>query len=289
MKKKIAIFSAAIMAVTGAFSLTACDTANSGNEGNGVDKTVMNVSLNPAVEFVLDANDKVVSVNALNEEGNLIISAAAFEGKDAKTAVNLFIEVSAETGFLVSGNAAEEDNEIDISFSGDQEAAEKLFNDVKKAADAKFEEFAIKAKIELKEGISQEELQELVAACAPYLEAVEIEAMEYAELVEELYESRKETAEFYSQELKKAYYEAKAHAMNHAKLDVLKEKISGEFALLVETAYNFYTQAVNTLEEQRYNLLVSEDSQYQKALAEFRSAKTAYLNYRNEVANMEQI
>jgi hypothetical protein len=84
MKKIKVVTSVLCAALLGfsAFSLTSC-----GNGGGGADATtVMNVSLNPEVEFVLDANNKVVSVNALNEDGNLVISASAFENIEGKTA-----------------------------------------------------------------------------------------------------------------------------------------------------------------------------------------------------------
>ena len=89
---------------------------------------VMNVSLNPEVEFILDENDKVVSANALNEEGNLIINGQAFVGKNADEALELFISVSKETGFLVEGNYG--DNQISISLSGDD--ANKMYDKLKK-------------------------------------------------------------------------------------------------------------------------------------------------------------
>ncbi len=282
MKKAIAIFGAALVATTGALALTGCG----GNDNQ--EKTVMNVSLNPEVEFVLDANDVVISANALNEEGNLIISAGVFEGKSADAAVDLFIEISAETGFLVSGNASVGDNEIEISFSGDREKAEKLFKDVKTKALSKLEEFGVQAKIELDEAISQEDLRELVEQCAPYLEAAEVRAMEYAELVEIIYESRKETVSLYSQELKHAYYEAKAHAMDKIQLDVLKSKLDAVQSAIVEQVYKVYADAVAELEAKRYELLVSEESDYQKALVEFRAAKAEFLKYRAEVAAMKK-
>ena len=48
--------------------------------------------------------------------------------------------------------------------------------------------------------------------------------MEYEALVNEIVKSRKETREMYSQELKNAYYEAKAFALEQAKLETLKSK-----------------------------------------------------------------
>ena len=104
-----------IIAIISIFCIS-CSDENKENK-------VMTLSFNPQVEFVLDADDKVVSVTALNEEGNLIISAESFqtvEGKSAEDATKLFLQVSKEYGFLVSGSANTGDttNEFSISISG---------------------------------------------------------------------------------------------------------------------------------------------------------------------------
>lgn len=106
----------------------------------------MNVSLNPQVEFVLDADNKVVTVNALNEEGNLIAGAEVFVGKTA------------------------------------EEAAKELFDDVKQSVQKYLGESGITATFTQAAAITEETIEKLVAECAPYLEAAEIKAMEYGEL-----------------------------------------------------------------------------------------------------------
>lgn len=285
MKKFTAFICALTVLAGGAMAMVGCGGEEEAASG---EKKVMNVSLNPEVEFVLDANDKVVSVNALNEEGNLIISAETFTGKSAEDAVKLFVEVSKETGFVVSGNVRAGENEINISISGDTEKAESLYNDVKSKVDEYLSAEKITATIAQAEAITEAQLEALVAECAPYMEEAEIKAMEYAALVDALYESRKETAEFYSQELKNAYYEAKAFAMEQAELETLKSKVSGIFVTACDLAYQGYSVAVSLIEDTRMSLLVDENSLYQKGLAAFRQAKIEYLDYRNEVAEMEQ-
>ncbi|MBQ7368714.1 MAG: hypothetical protein IJW60_03280 [Clostridia bacterium] len=282
--KKLAVLTAAITAATCTVAFASC-----GGTGTKEQK-VMNLSLNPEVEFVLDADDKVVSVNALNEEGNLIVSAEVFTGKTAEEAAKLFVEVSKETGFLVSGKVNAGENELEISFSGDTKAAESLYNDVKSKVNEYFTAENITATVEQATAIGEEQLEALVAECAPYLEAAEIQAMEYKELVETLAKSRQETAEFYSQELKNAYYEAKAFAMEQAELQAVKTQagISGLSAIAFDTAYGLYTTAIETIESTRLTLLVNENSPYQLALKAFREAKTDYLNYRNYVASLEE-
>ena len=81
MKKFLSILFAFLVLVPCTYVLTACG-------GNKTEK-VMNVDLNPSLEFVLDKNDKVVTVNALNDDGNHIISIATksetlFEGLTAE-------------------------------------------------------------------------------------------------------------------------------------------------------------------------------------------------------------
>lgn len=280
MKKTIAILGASLLAVSSLMVISGC-----GKEKN--EKTVMNLSLNPEIELILDENNVVVSANALNEEGNLILSAGAFVGKDAQEAASLFVEISADTGFLVKGNATVGDNELEISFSGDKEKASKLFNSVKTHVVNSLQAFNVQAKIELEESISKEDLQELAAECAPYLDAAEIKALEYVELIETVYESRKETVDLYSQELKTAYYEAKAIAMERAEIETLKGKVNKLLAVAVDTAYDFYSSAAESLEEVRFEQLVSADSAYQKTLASFREKKIEYLKLRSKIAEME--
>ena len=126
MKKLTSLLIVLVLVVGALFALTACDQTD-----KNAPTTVMNVSLNPEVEFVLDGHGKVVTVNALNEDGNLIITATAFEGKTAEEAAELFVQVSHEMGFLVSGNAQIKNNDIEISISGETKDVEALYNDVK--------------------------------------------------------------------------------------------------------------------------------------------------------------
>lgn len=280
MKKITAILCTVLAFGMGAAAFAGCVSTD--DAGDDKQQTVMNIFLNPQVEFVLDKDDKVVTVNALNEEGNLIISAEAFEnveGKSAEEAAKLFVEVSTETGYLVSGSLSAGDNQISISLSGDTDAAKALYDDVKAKMDEYLDEENVTAYITQAAAITEAKIKELLAECAPYLETAE---MEYKELVETLAAQRKETAEFYSQELKNAYYEAKEFAMEQAELETLKEELDSLTQLAFDMTTKVYTGLVEAIEETRMKLLVNEDSLYQKALAAFRKVKAEYLKARNE-------
>lgn len=281
MRKSIAIISLFVM-LLGVCALTGC-----GNEQTvKTEKTVMHLSLNPEIEVVLDEHDKVITVNALNEEGNLIISASAFqnvEGKSAEEVAKLFVQVSNETGYLVAGHVGEE-NQISISISGDDELAQKLYSDVKNQVEEYLEEVDIKATLVQAAALTEEQLRIALAECAPYIEKAKLQAMEHKELVEQLAVSRKETAQMYSQELKNAYYEAKAFAMEQAKLEALKEQLPAMKQMMFEMLNKAYVSSIELVEKARMKFLVEEDSIYQIALADLRERKAAYLSYRDELA-----
>ncbi len=254
------------------------------------EKTVMHLSLNPEIEVVLDEQDKVVTVNALNEEGNLIISDPAFEnveGKSAEEVAKLFIRVSKETGYLISGHVGTGDNQISLSISGDGKLAQKLYGDVKVSVEAYFDELDIEATLTQAAALTEEQLRQALAECAPYIEEAKLKAMEHKQLVEELAACRKETAEMYSQELKKAYYEAKAFALEQAKMEALKTHLPELKQLTYDLLNKSYVAGIETVETIRMKMLVNEDSAYQRALAELRARKAAFLAYRNELAAME--
>ena len=263
-------------------SFVAC----SDNQANARDTAVMTVSLNPKVEFVLDSNDVVVAVNALNEEGNLVVSADVFVGKDKETAVQTFVQVSKETGFLVTGNVKAGENEINVSISGKD--AQARYEEVK----AKLDEYLSKEKIDATVAQAKEDINAFidaqVAKVAPYLEAAEIKAMDYAEKIKKLMDSAEETAKMYSEEVKNAYYRAKADAYEIAKFEYIAEQLDATTALALKTNTALYQAACKAYETAYNGLFVNEKSAYQLSLASFRLAKTNYLNYRNYVASLEQ-
>lgn len=282
MKKIFVCFLATLMFMICSISLVGCDNGEEVKE-----QKVMTLSLNPKVEFILDADDKVVSVNALNEEGNLIVTAESFIGKTAEESASLFVKITKETGFLVSGNVNDGENKLQISFSGDSKKAEELYNSVKAKVNEYFTEENVTATIEKASAITKEQLQALVKECEPYLEEAKIKAMEHNELVDMLKKSREETAEFYSQELKKAYYEAKAFCMQKAELLAVRIE-DGPATMAFTVAFKTYEKILDDIEESRATVLLKEHGPYQVLLIAFRQAKVAFLNYRTYVASLEQ-
>ncbi len=254
---------------------------------DGDDKTVMNVSLNPEVEFILDDDDKVISVNAKNEEGNLILSAQTsteqFVGKDADDAVKLFASYSKEMGFLFEGEVNSGDNNIKIQFSGDKNDADKLYKEIQSELSNYLSSIDIQGTISQLETLTKEKIQELVLECEPYLNLEQIKSWSNDELIDKLKQSRDETKDFLSQELKQAYYEAKEFAVEQAKFEYIRGQLNALEKVTLDTANTVYKSACDSLEDIRTSTFVASDSVYQKALTAFRAKKTELLNYKNYV------
>jgi hypothetical protein len=227
-------------------------------------------------------------VNALNEEGNLIISIESFTGKTAEEAAQLFVKASKETGFLVEGNVKAGENEIKISLSGDSKKADDIYNGVKDKVEEYLSKENITAQIEKAAAITEEQLRALVAECAPYIDKAKLNALSQMEMIEELVASRKETIGLYSQQLKTAYYESKAFIIKQTEVETIKSHLNILEKAAVDVVFTTYKLATQSIETLRSTLLVNELSPYQVALKVFQGAKTEYLKYRNYVASLEQ-
>ena len=259
--------------------LAACNTAEE-------QKQVMTVELNPSLEFILDGKNKVVSVNANNEDGNLILSAQTqdkqFVGSTSEQAMQLYISICKETGFLVKGEVKSGENELKISFSGEQ--AQKDFDAMKETVSKILSKENIQATVNKGLENLDEYINEQLEKCAPYIDQARLQALSYMEKVEELAKSREETAQMRSQAVKDAYYAAKENAFNQARFDAVKannKKLQNAAFEAVDFAYTTATKAIETT---RQRVFTDEDSAYQLALVAFQENKTAFLNYRNYVS-----
>lgn len=65
---------------------------------NNQASAIMTLQTNPEIQLVLDQNNKVMSVNAINSDGESLIMNVNFVGKSAEEAAKLFAEVSTNYG-----------------------------------------------------------------------------------------------------------------------------------------------------------------------------------------------
>lgn len=253
--------------------------------------TRMTVDINPSVEFMIDDENKVVSVTALNDDGSILIVGEAFVGKTAEEAVELMISLATETGYLVKGNAQASENTVKISVSGDSRYAKKLLSDVKKQATDVLDRLDVNSKVEEIKALGLDALRALALDTSIFSEE-EIAAMDETQLCKVIAAGRIETALLLTEDMRNAYFAAKEYEISFARSEEVAKVIEslGGLYTVTHSAYkaalDMYSSAITELDEMRYNLLVSPDSNYQKALLALREAKVDYLEKRTYTASL---
>lgn len=287
MKKFLSVILALTM-LCSCFMLFSC--APSGDDEPKEKTTRMTIELNPSVEFMLDEENRVVSVTALNDDGAILIAGEAFIGLSAEEASELFLELARQIGYLVDTEALE--NEIKVSISGASEHASKLRENVKSSIQEKLDELDIGATIKQIEEIGESELRALLEKSSSY-EKSELEEMNKEELYNALSLARTETALLITEDLRNAYLEAKEYEISFIEREETAKVIDQISTLhaAMNTAYkaslNAYKAALDEIEEQRYNNLIAPESSYQQALNTLRDKKALVIEKKNELASLE--
>lgn len=126
MSKKLVMLFVGILSVIG---LAAC--TNVGAEDTGY---YVSIDINPSIEFMVDAEDNVVSYLFLNEDAEILCSDLDFTGMNVDDAVELFIQTATEAGYIdPEGN----DNAVLITVlceENEQTRAEEIKERIRKTA-----------------------------------------------------------------------------------------------------------------------------------------------------------
>ena len=288
MKNRITSIILLVVIVLSAFSFTACSSVKP--EAEAI--TRMTVDINPSVEFMIDDQNKIVSVTALNDDGSILIVGEAFVGKTPEQAVEMMIELASDTGYLVQGNVEASENTVKISVSGDSKYAEQLKKDITQKANDTLEALDISGTVEKVEALKIDALRQMALSTSLYTEE-EINAMDENQLYKVISASRIETALLLTEDMRTAYYSAKDYKISFAKREEtarIIQELGGLYKLThsaYKTALNLYSTAITELDNFRYDMLVSPESEYQKSLAKLRDAKVELLKQKNYTASLE--
>ena len=288
MKKRlISIFLLCTLFLT-AISFTSCSNAKP-EEGS---VTRMTVDINPSVEFMIDDQNKIVSVTALNDDGSILIVGEAFVGKTPEEAIEIMVTLASDTGYLVQGNAEASENIVKISVSGDSKYAEQLKKDITEKANDTLKALDINGKVEKVEALKIDALRQMALSTSLYTEE-EINAMDEDQLYKVISVGRIETALLLTEEMRSAYYSAKEYKISFAQREetarIIKE-LGGLYNLThtaYKTALDVYSTAITELDNFRYEMLVSPESEYQRSLTKLREAKVELLKQKNYTASLD--
>ena len=274
MKKRFLSLCAAFALGATMFSFGGCSKA--------AENTRMTVDINPSVELMVDKDNKVVSVTALNDDEAIILQGTAFVGKTSDEAVKGVVEVATETGYIVKGEVEVGENNVKISVSGDTKWAKDLYKDAEKKVNEYLESSGIKATVERVDALKTEALKQLAKHNSTYTEE-EIAGMNDEQLLNVIAIGRVETAQLVSEEVRQAYFAAKEYKISLATSTATKDLIyamNSAYAVAYAgygIALDTYSAAIKKLDDERYNALVSPDSAYQKLLVQLREKKAEIL------------
>ena len=244
--------------------------------------TRMTVDINPSVEFMVDVQNKVVSVTALNDDGSILIAGEAFVGKTPEEATRMVVSLATDAGYLVKGEIhvenTDESQKVEISVSGNSDYAKELAKNVKSDVEKYLKDNKITATVESVKAKTLDEMRKVVIEDGLFTED-EVKNMTEEQLYKALAAGRIETAQLLTAEMREAYYRAKDYKISFVEKQATADIISGmgaTYKVLMSgysTALAAYSTSIDALDELRYSLLVDPESAYQKALASLRDAK----------------
>lgn len=126
MKKTFRYLSIALAGVLAGGLLSACGEQEKEKKATGY----VSVDVNPSVSFVLDEDQKVLSVIAENEDAQVLLYEETFEGLTVEKALEKLADLAVELGYLHEGNRG-----VNVTAQGDVQLNE-LQNSVSSAFQA---------------------------------------------------------------------------------------------------------------------------------------------------------
>ena len=143
MKKLLSIILVAILACTALASCNVIEEKDA-NAGAGA-LTYISLRINPEIEMVADENGIIVSANAINTDGEVVLSTTELEGKNIEDATVAFTETAVDLGFM---DPAKGTDTVYVDINGENtEVKEKVEKTVSEKLAKFFETKGLKGKV----------------------------------------------------------------------------------------------------------------------------------------------
>ena len=283
-----------VLGVAGAIAFSEKDT--------NTYSSIVTMNLNPSVRFVLDKDNKVVSVSGENNEGKMIVAGEEENiiGKDINKAIELVLKIENETGYLVSGSASIGENELSFSVAISEEninkakeIQESIKNEITSTVSKVCDELNVNETISEIKAIEREKLEQLALKYDSTLTEEKVSQMSNEQLINVVKLYSLETAHLYSVELEELYNQVKEYDLKFAESEFTKNAISsmGTIYELALKGYDLILDGLKTsitaLNDLRYDCFVSEESLYQKSYTSLLEKKEEVILYKNQLASME--
>lgn len=283
MNKKIYLFIICFMCLCGLLGCGKNETSSS----------YVTVEINPGVEFVVDENNKVISVNGLNDDGKTLIVDVDFKGMKLDAALDIVIDEAQNTGFLVEASANTDDvsKEISISVTAKTEAIkEDIETKVEKRVNEIIEETNVAATYKKLEEKGRDYLEQIALSYDPALTQEELDALTYEELMNYVELATIEKAQFASVALEEYYIAFKEQQFTIKHKEKIAEALgttNAAVAVMYNMALNGLKSAIEVIDKIQYSVYVSEDSGYLKLLAKLNEYKEQNLVLQVQLGSAE--
>ena len=113
-----------LTAVLGIGALTSCSSGDETSSADADALTYVSLRINPEIELLADEDGTVVSANAVNEDGEILLTTVDFIGTDVEDAAAAFAESANELGYVTEGET--DTVYIGVEGADSEEIKEKL-------------------------------------------------------------------------------------------------------------------------------------------------------------------
>lgn len=254
---------------------------------------IVNVSVNPSVEFVVDSRNRVVSVKGLNDEGMMMVYGERIIGKNINDAVKTLIKVETKTGYLVVNGEASI-NKITLSVGAENESkVNNLQLSIENSIIEECKSLNVNSEIEKVEKYTKDNLISLAMKYDSSLTFEKANMMSYKELAKVIAVYHIETSDIYEEKLEDYYRQIKDSKIELSQYECLKKAIesASDLQKIALDAYKGVIQQIETyynkLDEIIYTTFVDSESEYQKALKNVNDSKNDVLLYRQKIASSD--
>lgn len=255
---------------------------------------VVQVDVNPSISFVVDDDGNVISVYGENDEGKMIIDDEEIVGKDVEEAIEIIINLEAETGYLIKGKVSKDNNKISISIEADTEAiADEVRTKVQKSVAKVCDELNIEENLEVVKSHAKEDLVARAMELDPTLSEEQANEMSNTDLIKYISGCQLEKVDIPTEEIEELYNRVKSQKIQLVEKEETKfviDKLDSTYQVFKEGYNNLYQGLVSAqvaLNDAYVEWFINEDSEYQKALATYQDYKLEVLKLENEISQME--
>lgn len=281
MKKFLKYMFAFCLVAISCVALTAC-----GNKYKGSEK-VMSLSVNPAVSFVVDKDNKIASVSYDNPDAGVIYANVNFVGKDVNEVVKLFIDYSVVSGHIDMSGETVTFN-VQGTVNADVDALKEL---VKNQIESTFNKLNVE--VTAKFDSTYNDLKQQVKDYANEFTNKQIEDMTIEEMLAYVKEKQEQYAGLAETQVELIKSSAKTQA------DIILKAVKGAMEIAEEALKNsqenfdnFVTNNPLVSEEMKQMYKQSLDNakaQYEQAKSELEAKITEYNAWINDqVTNAKQ-